>query len=525
MELTEVHAPEGLDRRAFMMRSAVVGAAAVIAGCAPPNQPQSSSTAPAAAAPPPTPASKVSADLNVVKKAKGPVMTTLEEFYKVGPGPSSSHTIGPMRITYDFYKRCTQLPADQLAKATGIKVHLFGSLSATGKGHGTERAALAGVIGKEPATVEPEFLDSLVAKPDQIFQVKLGEKTVDMSLKDIIYDAPKGEFPHPNTMTCKLMAGDTVVYELEYYSVGGGFIEWKGYEPPKKGQPKYPYSTMKELQAHAEANKLSVAQVMMANEVAVSGKSEAEVSAFIDKIQTAMVNIVKAGLKAPTATLPGPIKLKTKAGEVYTRAMDDKYVNQRGVGVVSAYALAGSEENARGHLVVTAPTGGSAGVMPALVYALGEGGRSLPKEKIRDGFLAAAAVGYLCKHNATLSGAEGGCQAEIGVASAMGAAFISQAHDFSHQVVANAAESSLQHHLGMTCDPVAGFVQVPCIERCAFGAVKAWTGFMIASNEIPTNRRVDFDTTVAAMALTAKEMNAKYKETSEGGLAVSVVLC
>jgi L-serine dehydratase len=346
-----------------------------------------------------------------------------------------------------------------------------------------------------------------------------------MSLKDIVYDEPKGNFPHPNTMTCKLMGGDTVLYEQEYYSVGGGFIEWKGYQPPKKGQPKYPYSTMQELQAHAVKNKLSVAQLVMANEVAVSGKSEAEINAFIDKIHTAMVNIVKAGLKAPQSTLPGPIKLKTKAGDVYTRAMDDKYQSQRGVGVVAAYALAGSEENARGHLVVTAPTGGSAGVMPALVYVLGEGGRNLPKEKIRDGFLAAAAVGYLCKHNATLSGAEGGCQAEIGVASAMGAALIAQAHDFDHQVVANAAESSLQHHLGMTCDPVAGFVQVPCIERCAFGAVKAWTGFMIASNEIPTNRRVDFDTTVSAMALTAKEMNTKYKETSEGGLAVSVVLC
>ena len=138
---------------------------------------------------------------------------------------------------------------------------------------------------------------------------------------------------------------------------------------------------------------------------------------------------------------------------------------------------------------------------------------------------AAAAVGYLCKHNATLSGAEGGCQAEIGVASAMGAAFIAQAHDFDHQVIANAAESALEHHLGMTCDPVAGFVQVPCIERCAFGAVKSWTGFMIASNQIPANRRLEFDTTVDAMALTAKEMNSKYKETSEGGLAVSVTLC
>src|SRR6185503_18872748 len=172
------------------------------------------------------------------------------------------------------------------------------------------------------------------------FPVKIGDKTLTMSLKDIVYDEAKGNFPHPNTMTCKLMGGDTVLYEQEYYSVGGGFIEWKGYQPPKKGQPKYPYTTMKELQEHAEKHKLSVAQVAMANEVAVSGKSETEISAFLDKISTAMVNIVKSGLGAPAATLPGPIKLKTKAGEVFKRASDDEYEKQRGVGVVAAYALA-----------------------------------------------------------------------------------------------------------------------------------------------------------------------------------------
>jgi L-serine dehydratase len=516
--------PAGIDRRAFMMRSAVAGAAAVLTGCTQ-AEVERATAATATAAAPQAQAPPLSPDLDVVKKAKGPIMTTIDEFYKVGPGPSSSHTIGPMRITYDFYQRCTKLPADQLAKATALRVHLFGSLSATGKGHGTERAALAGIVGKEPATVEPAFLDGLASNPDQSFDVQLGAKTIKASLKDVVYDQPKGDFPHPNTMTCKLMAGDSVLHELEYYSVGGGFIEWKGYQPPKKGQPKYPYGTMKELQAHAEKAGLSIAQVAMANEVAVSGKSEAEINAFIDKITTAMVNIVKSGLSAPPSTLPGPIKLKTKAGEVYKRSMDDAYERQRGLGVVSAYALAGSEENARGHLVVTAPTGGSAGVIPAIVYVLGEGGRKLPQQKIRDGMLAAAVIGYLCKHNATLAGAEGGCQAEIGVASAMGAALIAQAHDFPHQVVANAAESSLQHHLGMTCDPVAGYVQVPCVERCAFGAVKSWIGFMIASNEIPVDRRLDFDTTVAAMALTAKEMNTKYKETSEGGLAVSVTLC
>ncbi|HVM99102.1 MAG TPA: L-serine ammonia-lyase [Caulobacteraceae bacterium] len=516
LDLTEP--PAGSDRRAFMMRSALAAAIAALTG-----RPIAAYAATPATAP--TVSLNASPTLDYVRKSKGPVMTTLEEFYKVGPGPSSSHTIGPMRITYNFYQRCIQLPADQLAQATALKVNLFGSLSATGKGHGTERASLAGLVGKEPATVDPAFLDSLRTDPAQVFPVKLGAKTINVSLSDIVYDSPKGDFPHPNTMTCRLMAGDKALLEQEYYSVGGGFIEWKGYTPPNKGAPKYPYATMAELLAHAKANGLSVAQVAMANEVAVSGKSETEIYAFLDKILGAMRAIVQSGLQAPTATLPGPIKLKTKAHDVYANALKQEGAARQGIGLTAAYALAGSEENARGHLVVTAPTGGSAGVIPAVVHSVGEGGAKLPYEKIRDGMLAAAVVGYLCKHNATLAGAEGGCQAEIGVASAMGAALLAQAFDEEPLVVANAAESSLEHHLGMTCDPVAGFVQIPCIERCAFGAVKSWTGYLIATNEIPVNRRVDFDTTVTAMALTAKEMNSKYKETSEGGLAVSLVLC
>ena len=247
-------------------------------------------------------------------------MTVVDEFYKVGPGPSSSHTIGPMRITYDFYQRCTKLPADQLAKATGLKVHLFGSLSATGQGHGTERAALAGLLGQEPATVDPLFLDKMRDEPNQSFPLKLGDKTFNLTLKDIVYDATKGDFHHPNTMTAKLMAGDTVLFEQEYYSVGGGFIEWKGYEPPKKNAPKYPFRTMAELRKHADTNKMTIAQVMLANEMSISGKSQEEVYAFVDKITGAMVAIVKSGLAAPEGVLPGPIKLKTKAGTVYKRA-------------------------------------------------------------------------------------------------------------------------------------------------------------------------------------------------------------
>src|SRR6476659_1617203 len=512
-----------IDRRTFLMRNAVIGAAAVMTGKTWTAEARAEQAAKESGKP--KLGAKLSPDLDVVKRSKGPVMTVVDEFYKVGPGPSSSHTIGPMRITYDFYQRCTKLPADQLGQATGLKVHLFGSLSATGKGHGTERASLACLLGKEPATGDPLFLDEMKEKPDQSYPLKLGEKTFNLSLADIIYDSAKGEFPHPNTMTCKLMGGDKTVYELEYYSPGGGFYEWKGYTPPKKGQPKYPYSTRKELRKHAEDNKLSIAQVMMANEVAVSGKTEEQVNAFLDKIANAMLATVKSGLAVKEGVLPGPIKLHSKAATVYARAQDDKYESDRAIAQVSAFALAASEENARGHLVITAPTGGSAGVMPAVLYALVESKRKLPMEKVREGLLAGAAIGYLCKHNATLSGAEGGCQSEIGVASAMTAAFIAQVMDGSPLVIENAAESALEHHLGMTCDPVAGYVQVPCIERCAFGAVKAWVAAMIATNEIESRHRVDLDTTIKTLADTGRDMSLKYKETSEGGLALNLTLC
>src|SRR5215813_3069067 len=387
--------PSGIDRRKFFMRTTMIGAMSVLTGEILSAQEKTQKATSGASNPGVPPQPQLSPNLDVVKQEKGPVMTVIDEFYKVGPGPSSSHTIGPMRITYDFYQRCTKLPADQLNQATALKVHLFGSLSATGQGHGTERASLAGLVGKEPATVDPKFLDSLRDQPDQSFPVQLGSKTVKVTLKDIVFDATKGDFPHPNTMTCKLMAGDKTLLEQEYYSVGGGFIEWKGYKPPKKNPPKYPYSNMKQLRQHAEKNNLSIAQVILANEMAIPGRTSEEVYAFVDKIINAMVATVKSGLKAPEDdVLPGPIKLHSKAATVYKRAMDESIQSDRGIGALSAYALAGSEENGRGHLVITAPTGGSAGVMPALVYALGEV-RKVPLQKIREGMLAAAAIGYL----------------------------------------------------------------------------------------------------------------------------------
>src|SRR5216110_1736157 len=386
IELVSKAVPPGVDRRNFLIRSAVGGAAAVMTGsivsaheriekavATLPVLPQQSSPAP-----------PLDPKLNVVQKGKGPVLTTVDEFYKVGPGPSSSHTIGPMRITYDFYQRATKLPADKLNRATALQVNLFGSLSATGKGHCTARAALAGLVGKEPATVDPLFLDSLRDKPDQVFPVKLGSKSIDVSLKDVIYDATKGDFKHPNTMTVKLLAGNDVLLEQEYYSVGGGFIEWKGYTPPKKNPPKYPFATMKELRTHADTNKTTIAKIMLANEMSISGKSEAEVNAFLDKIIGAMNATVKSGLSmSEDDVLPGPIKLHSKAATVYKRAMDSTYASDKAIGAVSAFALAASEENGRGHLVITAPTGGSAGVMPAVAYSLGPAGAKLSHEQLR----------------------------------------------------------------------------------------------------------------------------------------------
>src|SRR5438309_1552478 len=254
-ELDYTEPPQGSDRRMFMMRSAMAAALVALGGNVNPLWAQAPTGKPLGD-------NDVDPNLQVIKNSKGPVMTLVDEFYKVGPGPSSSHTIGPMRITYDFYQRASKLPASELAQATALRVNLFGSLSATGKGHGTERAALAGLIGHEPATIDPvAVLDKMATEPDKVYPVKLGSKTINASLKDVIYDEAKGNFPHANTMKVSLLAGDKVLLEQEYYSVGGGFIEWKGYQPPKKNPPKYPYSTMADVLKHMERDKISLAQL------------------------------------------------------------------------------------------------------------------------------------------------------------------------------------------------------------------------------------------------------------------------
>jgi len=236
-----------------------------------------------------------------------------------------------------------------------------------------------------------------------------------------------------------------------------------------------------------------------------------------------MLAMVDAGLHAK-GVLPGPVGLHSKARSIFERARrSSRSSMDHWTGVLASFALAAAEENARGHIIVTAPTAGAAGVLPAIVKGFQKYGALRPRD-FHAAFLAAAAIGYLCKHNATIAGAEGGCQAEIGVASAMAAAFITQASGGSIRQVENAAESALEHHLGLTCDPVRGFVQVPCIERCAFGVIKAHAASCLALDGVETHHLVDLDTCIAAMDMTGRDMSRRYKETSEGGLA-ALVLC
>jgi L-serine dehydratase len=275
-----------------------------------------------------------------------------------------------MRITYDAYRRVSALPADVLARATAIEVHLYGSLSATGRGHGTDRASLAGLLGQSPATCPPSLLDGLASGPARTHAVTLGPKTLEVSLANIVFEDPRLPVPHPNTMSVRLVAGPDVLFELEYYSVGGGFIEWKGYVAPDRGLPTHPYASMAELREHVVVDGVTLPRVLLDNEMSIASRSEAEVWAYIDQVLERMIATVDDGLRSEGEFLPGPIKLHSKARAVFEGSRDDKYRMHRGVSQLSAYAMAAAEENARGHVIVTAPTAGSAGVLPALVKGL-----------------------------------------------------------------------------------------------------------------------------------------------------------
>lgn len=447
------------------------------------------------------------------------------DLFKIGPGPSSSHTIGPMRAAGDFLEVARALPAEELAQATGIEVRLFGSLSATGKGHGTVRAVLAGLLGRVPEACPPEFLDELGRDPLAERFVDLGAVRLAVNANSVVFDAIEHDFPCSNTMIIRLgrRQGGAPVLEREYASLGGGFIQVKGEVPPLRGMPAHPYGTMRELRLRLAESGLPLHRLMLENETAVTGADEASIMAGLDTILRVMDEAVSAGLAAE-GVLPGPIGLQRKARHLYERSGLKRQTHENIIGQMCAFAFAAAEENAAGHIIVTAPTCGAAGIIPAMARTM-RTRLGLPEQAIREGLLAAAAVGFLAKHNATIAGAEGGCQAEIGVASAMAAAMLSHATGNGADVTENAAETALEQHLGMTCDPVGGYVQIPCIERNAMSVVKAYTAFVIATDVLPGKYKVGLDQAIETMMVTGRDMNCKYKETAEGGLAAIVANC
>ena len=446
------------------------------------------------------------------------ITTSVFELFKIGPGPSSSHTIGPMRAGYNFNRSVAELSL--ASTPDNIEVRLYGSLSATGEGHGTDRAVVAGLLGYLPDTVDCGFLDSLA--DGSAHQFESGPAALPVSVKNVVFAEVENDFPYANTLLIRLKKADDILFEQEYYSIGGGFIKWKGQQEDIPQVPKYQYSNMNELKQILINNDLRLHQAVLENEISVTGSTEDEIFVKLDAILDTMKKAVENGL-ASEGLLPGPIGLHRKAKKLFDNSSKpnaaDSFLLR-----LNAYGFAASEENAAGHIVVTAPTSGSAGVIPAVVYALEED-LGISRELVRQGMLASAALGFIAKHNASIAGAEVGCQGEVGVASAMAAGLIAYANGHRFWRTENAAETALEHHLGLTCDPVGGYVQIPCIERNAMGAVRAYNAYLIASVENEQFHKVTFDEVVKAMADTGKDMDSKYKETSLGGLAVSVPNC
>ncbi|WP_128546900.1 L-serine ammonia-lyase [Larkinella soli] len=458
-----------------------------------------------------------------------PITTSIFDLFKIGPGPSSSHTIGPMKAAFDFLQRLGQLPETSLQQAADIHVHLYGSLSATGKGHGTDRAVVAGLLGWKPDTTDPVALLALLKDPAQTYPVRVGEREFGVGPEHIHFERKRYDSPYANTMVMRLAGsgpdgGPLTLLEEEYYSVGGGFILRKGEEQAgSSGALPYPYGTMKELKTQLDDHHLTLEQLMLANEMALTGRTRKQVFQDIDRILDFMHKAVRRGLRH-RGILPGSIRLHRKAPVLYKQACGLAHSSDRFLIFLNAYCLAASEENAAGGIVVTAPTSGASGVIPGLTY-LARHHFHYDRAVLRSGMMAAAAVGFLVKHNASISGAEMGCMGEIGTASAMGAAFLTHCAGKSIDAIEAAAEIGIEHHLGMTCDPIGGYVQIPCIERNAMGAVKAYNAFLLATSGLPSHQKISLDAVIKVMKATGRDMSTKYKETSEAGLALSATEC
>jgi L-serine dehydratase len=445
------------------------------------------------------------------------------DIFKIGVGPSSSHTVGPMKAARAF--------VDSLEGASPpvarIGVRLYGSLAYTGKGHGTDSAVLVGLSGKRPETLDPDAVEPLLRRihAERVLDVPgIGEIPFAPE-KDLVFDL-EDELPrHTNGMrfTAFDAAGNELLSE-DWYSLGGGFVV-RGDEPEpqaQEGEPPFPFTSAFELLQTAEREGLAIAELMYLNET--HWRSANEVRGRLDAIWGAMQACVQRGL-VTEGVLPGRMSVTRRAPKLY------RMLKERGkrdgldtMDWVNAFAIAVNEENAAGGRVVTSPTNGAAGVIPAVLHYYSELVPDSDEEGVKRFLLTAGAIGILYKINASISGAEMGCQGEVGVACSMAAAGLAAALGGSNPQIENAAEIGMEHNLGLTCDPIGGLVQIPCIERNAMGAVKAINAARLALQG-DGSHKVSLDQVIATMRQTGLDMSTIYKETSRGGLAVNVPEC
>ncbi len=454
-------------------------------------------------------------------------MISVFELFKIGIGPSSSHTVGPMRAAHAF---ATSLD-DALPRTARVEVTLYGSLAWTGRGHATDKAVILGLAGQIPETIDPDLADAIVAELSEAKSLPLcGHRRIPFDrTTDIVFDTINQPPSHPNTLLFRALdAHANLIAEQRWCSVGGGFVvpENRIDEPLSTTVPvPYPFANGDALLATGLRSGLSIAEIMRANELALH--DEPKLRLHLDRIVTTMMASIDRGLRT-TGELPGGLKVRRRAPDL-RRSIDaatraNSAMPHAPMDQVSLFAIAVNEENAAGGRVVTAPTNGAAGVVPAVLRYYRDMVPNSTPEGMDIFLLTATAIGGLFKRNASISGAEVGCQGEVGVACSMAAAGLTAALGGSNAQIENAAEIGMEHHLGMTCDPVGGLVQIPCIERNAFGAVKAITAASLALHGDGTHR-ISLDQVIATMRQTGADMQSKYKETSLGGLAVNFTEC
>ncbi len=454
------------------------------------------------------------------------------DIFKIGIGPSSSHTVGPMRAAARFVSHWIE-ERGLLDRVVRIRGELFGSLAHTGRGHGTDKAVLCGFEGEWPDRIDPDIIEGTLARIRNDRRIRLlGRHEVDFDEKrDLIFNKRQKLPYHSNGMRFTAYgANDEVLATRDYYSVGGGFVVNHDEAAEDRIVPDttplpYPFHSGDELLARCSEAGKSIAEVMLANELA--WRSETEIRGGLLTIWKAMQACVMRGIRE-AGVLPGGLKVSRRAhnmqAELLARpeaALKDPLTI---LDWVNLYALAVNEENAAGGRVVTAPTNGAAGIIPAVLHYFDRFCPAANEDRIVDFLLTAGAIGILYKENASISGAEVGCQGEVGVACSMAAGVLTAALGGTIYQVENAAEIGMEHNLGLTCDPIGGLVQIPCIERNAMGAVKAINASRMALRG-DGKHRVSLDKVIKTMRDTGKDMQDKYKETSRGGLAVNVIEC